>query len=171
MSEEFSFLNAQSKKIGWYFYNMPLWDLMLHSVPLVLCWDFFPSFNRVAMLFWSGWMIGLLHFLLQCSAAFCQFSQARLTLFSSLSSVSWYKVLPVSGTLHLQQTFISFTHKDTQGTKNPQNKQVSANSFILSDFLCVWGEFLLWQTAFFVGLLILLTVHVIIAQCGQDLDY
>lgn len=129
MSEEFSFLNAQSKKIGWYFYNMPLWDLMLHSVPLVLCWDFFPSFNRVAMLFRSGWMIGLLHFLLQCSAAFCQFSQARLTLFSSLSSVSWYKVLPVSGTLHLQQTFISFTHKDTQGTKKKQ-KQTGLCKFI-----------------------------------------
>lgn len=114
----------RAKKFGWYFYNMPLWDLMLHSVPLVLCRDFFPSFNRVAMLFWSGWMIGLLHFLLQCSAAFCQFSQARLTLFSSLSSVSWwYKVLPVSGTLHLQQTFISFTHKDTQGTKKTKTNR------------------------------------------------
>lgn len=79
------------------------------SVPLVLCWDFFPSFYRVAMLFWSGWMISLLHFLLQCSATFCQFSQARLTLFSSLSSVSCNKVLPVSGTLHLQQTFISLS--------------------------------------------------------------
>lgn len=82
---------------------------MLHSVPLVLCRDFFPSFYRVAMLFWSGWMIGLLRFLLQCSAAFCQFSQARLTFFSSLSSVSCNKVVPVSGTLHLQQTFISLS--------------------------------------------------------------
>lgn len=160
----------RAKKNGWYFYNMPLWDLMLHSVPLVLCRDFFPSFYRVAMLFWSGWMIGLLHFLLQCSAAFCQFSQARLTFFTSLSSVSCNKVVPVSGTLHLQQTFISLSLiKILKAQKNP--KQISANSFILSDFLCVWGKFLLWQTVFFVGLLVLLTARVIIAQCGQDLDY
>lgn len=94
---------------------------MLHSVPLVLCWDFFPSFYRVAMLFWSGWMIGLLHFLLQCSATFCQFSQARLTLFSS---VSCNKVLPVSGTLHLQQTFISLSLIKILKAQKKQNRSL-----------------------------------------------
>lgn len=97
---------------------------MLHSVPLVLCRDFFPSFYRVAMLFWSGWMIGLLHFLLQCSAAFCQFSQARLTFFSSLSSVSCNKVVPVSGTLHLQQTIISLSLIKILKAQKKQNRSL-----------------------------------------------
>lgn len=103
--------------------------------------SFFPSFYRVARLFWSGWMIGLLRFLLQCSAAFCQFSQTGLTFFSSLSSVSCNKVLPVSGTLLLQQTIISLSLiKILKAQSKIKKKQVSANSFILSDFLLCLGR-------------------------------